>query len=126
MLSYKIFRKFSTLGQGKYYNNAFDWADDKWNLAATIQTPQFLIDGKVVRLSKQSFLNLSICLKSEKYQKGRIPETYFVKMQDMIKLSVWKPNMPMLSFISTTKIVSFENQGINSKNVLVSFYVELQ
>lgn len=46
-------------------------------------------------------------------------------MQDIIKLSLWKPSMPMLSFIKTNKIISFEKDGKDntSRNVLVSFYV---
>lgn len=66
-----------------------------------------------------------VCPMSSKYQKGRASESYYLKMQDMVKLSLWKPTMPILSFISTAKIVSFERQDNNSNNILVSFYVKM-
>lgn len=56
---------------------------------------------------KPSFLILNIYQTSKKYEKGRTAEAYFIKLQDMIKLSLWKPTDSMLSFISTTKLVSF-------------------
>lgn len=124
MLSYTIMRRMSTLVKPRYYNNAFEWMDEKWNLTVTINPPQVYLEDSNIKIDKQSSLNFFIYPKSEKYQKGRINESYYIKMQDAIKLSLWKPTMPLLSFISTNKIISFEKQGNTSSNILVSFYVQ--
>lgn len=43
MISKKFSQGFSILAQHRFYNNAFDWTNDKWSLSAIITPPQYLL-----------------------------------------------------------------------------------
>lgn len=61
MLLAKLQVGFCNAKSVRFYNNAFDWSNDKWNLSAEIRPPQLQMDGYTARILKQSSLNLSIC-----------------------------------------------------------------
>lgn len=97
----------STFQKTKFYVNVFEWSDGKWGVAATINSPRLTIDNGIMKVDKQAGLSLNVYPLADKYKKGREMESYFLKMQDMLKFSAWKPSVKPLNFVNTNKIVSF-------------------
>lgn len=71
MLSSIISKRMSMMAKMRYYNNSFEWADEKWSLTAVIQPPEIAMHETTINLAMQSALSFIICANSEKYQKGR-------------------------------------------------------
>lgn len=69
------------------------------------------MENGYAKVDKQSGLSLNVYPMADKYKKGREIESYFLKMQDMLKLGAWKPSLKPLNFINTDKIVSFERDS---------------
>ena len=69
------------------------------------------MENGYAKVDKQSGLSLNVYPMADKYKKGREIESYFLKMQDMLKLGAWKPSTKPLNFINIDKIVSFERDS---------------
>ncbi len=103
----RLVYKFCSFSNTRFYNNKFEWAGDKWNAQFTFYPPLLHKDGYEIKILQQSSMKIAVFLLEDKFKRGRQSELYNMKMQDTIKLSIWKPSNPPLCFITKNKIISF-------------------